>query len=153
MRVTKVFKWEMAHKLSHSYTEKCQHIHGHSYRAEITLQAKELNEDCVVVDFSQIKRVISPIIDSFDHSFMYFGGDTHILAILPSLQKNKRRLIECNFEPTAEIIAQFLFDKLSDDDLTNKLEVVSVRVWETATCCAEAIERKWSPIHFTFQNC
>lgn len=166
MRATKIFTWEMAHKLSQSYTTKCQHIHGHSYRAEITLAADKFDENGVVIDFSRIKQVLSGLIDSFDHSFMFFSGDTQALAILPSLLENKLRVIECDFEPTAENIAAFLFDYLSQSDklilardAERGLYVASVKVWETANCFAKVDAglnlpyHCGHPLHMTFHNC
>lgn len=156
MRATKIFTWEMAHKLSQSFTQKCQHIHGHSYKAEITLEADELDENGVVVDFTRIKQVLAPIIDSFDHSFMFYGGDTQILEILPSLTKNKRRLIDCTFEPTAENVAAFLFDYLANSEKIsskNAAYVASVKVWETASCFAEVDTISGKSLHMTFHNC
>lgn len=156
MKATKIFKWEMAHKLSRSFTSKCQHIHGHSYSAEITLEAAELDANGVVIDFTRIKQVLGALIDSFDHSFMFFGGDMQVLEILPSLLKNSRRVIECNFEPTAENVAAYLFDYLENCgkfDAPNEVVVASVKVWETASCFAEATENSGKTFHLTFHNC
>lgn len=158
MIATKTFKWEMAHKLSHSYTEKCQHIHGHSYKAEICVEADKTNFEGVVIDFSKIKEISAEFLNAFDHSFMYYSKDTHINgAVKESLSANKRRLIECDFEPTAENIAKYLFGliewRLQHSIKDENVKLKSVRVWETATCYAEAFDKGDTPLHMTFINC
>lgn len=112
-RVTKIFKFEMAHRLDGCYSEECKQIHGHSYRLEVTFEG-HMNEDGMVMDFKQVKEAVQPLVDSFDHKLVTskeFGG------------KN----------PTAENMAMFFFDRIRQKIIF----VHKVRLWETDTCYAE----------------
>ena len=62
MRITKQFKMEVAHRLTSSYSTRCQSPHGHSYLMEVTLESEHLNEDGMVMDFGEVK-------DKMNHFF------------------------------------------------------------------------------------
>lgn len=51
MKITKQFKFELAHRLVDSYSKKCQSIHGHSYLAEVVLEGYELDTTGMLMDF------------------------------------------------------------------------------------------------------
>ncbi|MCO4762710.1 MAG: 6-carboxytetrahydropterin synthase [Myxococcales bacterium] len=47
----------------------CIHVHGHTWRFEVELQAEELDDDGFVVDFKQLKQgVLQPCHALLDHS-------------------------------------------------------------------------------------
>ena len=59
IRITKEFKFEMAHAL-HGYDGLCKNIHGHSYKLWVTIRGAVLNErthkkDGMVMDFAFLK--------------------------------------------------------------------------------------------------
>ena len=54
-----------AHKLKLGYESKCSVLHGHNWIIDIYCKSKELNDNGMVIDFSEIKRLIS---DRIDHS-------------------------------------------------------------------------------------
>lgn len=110
--VTKIFKFEMGHVLSESYSKECKRPHGHSYTLETTFE-NQLNPMGMVMDFKEIKEIVDPIIAKFDHQF----------------------LNEENFgkNPTAENIAQTIFAEIREK--THNL--VRVKLWETDSCFVE----------------
>ena len=62
IRITKEFKFEMAHALF-GYDGLCKNIHGHSYRLWVTIKGSILketnhNKDGMVLDFSILKNQI-----------------------------------------------------------------------------------------------
>ena len=47
----------------------CMNIHGHTWCWQASLQAEELNEMGMVMDFSEIKKcILSPVHELFDHA-------------------------------------------------------------------------------------
>lgn len=64
---TKIFRFCCAHQLTDTVTEKCKNLHGHSYKLEVTFRAGELNSQNMVMDFTTLKTIVQPIVDSFDH--------------------------------------------------------------------------------------
>ena len=64
IRITKEFKFEMAHAL-HGYDGLCKNIHGHSYKLWVTIRGEIRNEkghqkDGMVMDFDVIKQIVKP---------------------------------------------------------------------------------------------
>lgn len=115
--ITKELRWEAAHVL-HGLPEghQCGRLHGHSYRASVTLVASSLDENGFVLDFGIIKEVVK---DRYDHQ-----------TLNDRMQGN----------PTAERIAEDLFKLINEVlfklEYDKEVKVLSVTVWETETCCA-----------------
>ena len=55
IRITKEFKFEMAHAL-HGYDGLCKNIHGHSYRMIVEFEG-ELDEQGMVIDFYDVEKI------------------------------------------------------------------------------------------------
>lgn len=138
MQITKEFKFEMAHKLSKSYTCKCQHIHGHSYRVLITLKGYKLNDENVVIDFTKVKEVVKPIIELLDHSFIIHKDDKVCGELIDAAKRGGFPIIVAKKNPTAEFLAGLIYGELhhhfyhEEDRL-----LLEVEVFETATSSAK----------------
>jgi len=117
--IRKTFKFELAHRLNSAYSKCCLKWHGHSYKVEVFLQAKELNEDSMVMDFGELKNNIQHYIDQWDHSSL----DGQLLG----------------WNPTAETMAKKMYDYISNRTLVaeRRVTVKKVRVHETETGYAE----------------
>lgn len=65
------FYFEAAHQLNLSYESKCENLHGHSYKCAITITSDKLNQDGMIVDFVEFKKIIKEKIeDRLDHKFL-----------------------------------------------------------------------------------
>lgn len=103
--------FDAAHQLTDSddlVTKQCAQLHGHTYAVIVEAQAGELNRAGMVIDFKAIKSVI----DVFDHRF--------INDVLKELHY-------APLQPTAENIAQVLYELLTDN---LKINVKKVSVCE-----------------------
>lgn len=60
-----------AHSLKLPYDSKCKAIHGHNWRIVIYLKREDLNEQGMIYDFSEIKRLVN----EFDHAFLNEADD------------------------------------------------------------------------------
>ena len=122
-RVTKEIHFCYGHRLL-NYAGKCRHLHGHNGRAVITLEAAALDPLGMVVDFSEVKRVIGTWIDDqLDHKMLLHRDD----PILPDLRARGEAFVELDVNPTAENIAKLIFDRAAGLGLP----VVEVTLWET----------------------
>ncbi|MFI6499444.1 6-pyruvoyl trahydropterin synthase family protein [Nonomuraea typhae] len=73
--------FETAHRLPH-LAGKCMNLHGHSWWAEVTVQAPCLDGDRTVVEFGAFKRELRAFIDDhLDHGAM-LGIDDPLAALL-----------------------------------------------------------------------
>jgi 6-pyruvoyltetrahydropterin/6-carboxytetrahydropterin synthase len=112
-----------------NYAGKCRHLHGHNGRVIIAFQAAELDQQGMVLDFSEIKGVVSRWIDDhLDHRMVLNRSD----PVVPMLQDLGEPMYLMEVNPTAENIAKLIFDVA----LQHGFPVVDVRLWETPGCCA-----------------
>jgi len=138
-RIRKQLKWEGAHRLVTSYTEACQRIHGHSYRADVIIEAKELDEDGMVVDFKKIKDAIAGVIDLLDHRTMLHVDDRSLFADVNN-EIVQDSIIWVDFNPTAENMCQYILQFLIIHLDCSKFHSVAIRIHETCTGDAELKE-------------
>lgn len=117
-RIAKSYTFEAAHRLDGLPEDhKCARTHGHSYRAEITLEAEHLTATGFVDDFAELRPLGDYIAGSLDH-------------------RDLNQVLDGN--PTSELLARHLadwFERHLAPDLSGRL--VSVRVSETASSWAE----------------
>ncbi len=127
-QVTREIDFCYGHRLL-NYEGKCRHLHGHNGRAVITIESSSLDERGMVLDFSDIKQVVSRWIDeNLDHRMILRRDDPAVTAL--SELGEPLYLIDVN--PTAENIAKLIFDVTAE----HGFPVVETRLWETPRCFA-----------------
>jgi len=137
VRITKAFKFEMAHAL-HGYDGLCKNIHGHSYRLWVTIRGEIKNEkghkkEGMVLDFDFIKKIIKEaIIEKYDHSLVLNANSPHAEIDLSAFEK----VFYLPFQPTSENLVND-FAKLIKSNLPENVELLKVVLSETATSFAE----------------
>jgi len=132
MKIAKEFHWEMGHRLPEHFG-LCKNIHGHSYKMIIEFEGK-LDEQGMVIDFYDVAKMISPIIDELDHAFMVKDDDKLTLDFLEKLNSKK---VVVNFFTTVENICKYISEKIIKSKLPDNIENVRVRVYETSEDYAE----------------
>lgn len=69
--LTKQFRFEAAHTLTrHIEAEPSRRIHGHSYRAEVTIRGPADPESGMVIDLGLFRRAMEEVHDGLDHRFL-----------------------------------------------------------------------------------
>ena len=122
-RVTREIHFCYGHRLL-QYDGKCRHLHGHNGRAVIALEAAGLDPLGMVVDFSEVKRVIGRWIDDhLDHRMLLHRDD----PVIPDLVKRGELFVTLDVNPTAENIARLIYDFARGKGFP----VVEVTLWET----------------------
>ncbi len=97
-----------------NYKGKCENMHGHNWKVEVTLRGNELDESNILVDFKILKKCVNEIVDYLDHKD------------INELEEFK------GVSPSSEIIAKFIFEEVE-----KKFPIVyKVSVYETPTSCA-----------------
>lgn len=65
------FTFEAAHRLPNlPESHKCSRLHGHSYRIEIRVEGPVDEHLGWVMDFGDVKRAVSPVLDRLDHYYL-----------------------------------------------------------------------------------
>ena len=126
--MTKRLEFCYGHRLL-DYDGVCKHPHGHNATVEVDVRTDRLDDRNMVVDFSDIKRVIKGWIDrELDHK-MILRQDDPLVGPLRTLGE-PMYLLESN--PTVERIARLIYEKARE----HGVDVIAVRVWETPTSLA-----------------
>lgn len=126
--------FDSAHFLA-GYEGKCSNIHGHRWTVEVKISGEKLIDSGtkrgMLIDFSDLKKAVRDIADSYDHALIYEEGSLRS-ATVKALTEENFRLIPVDFRPTAENFARSFFEILSGKGL----DVQSVTVYETPDNCA-----------------
>lgn len=115
LRVTSEFS--AAHNLR-EYKGKCEALHGHNWKVEVVIAAKNANKQGLVVDFHEIKRMIKAVLEELDHAY------------LNELKYFKK------YNPTSENLAKYIFDEINAQITSKKFRLQEVTVWESDQCSA-----------------
>jgi 6-pyruvoyltetrahydropterin/6-carboxytetrahydropterin synthase len=111
MKLGKTFYFDAAHHIR-DYKGKCERLHGHTYKLEVTIEGP-VKADGMVMDFSILKSIVEQeVLEELDHQD------------LNNLIKN----------PTAENIVEWAWKKLQ-----KKLPLHSIKVWEGEGKWAEKV--------------
>jgi 6-pyruvoyltetrahydropterin/6-carboxytetrahydropterin synthase len=139
IRVTKEFRFEMAHVLM-GYDGPCKNIHGHSYGLKVTVAGTPIDEKGhpklgMVIDFGDLKRIVNEaVVDVFDHALLL--NKDMPAEIAGNLQKNFNKVILVDYQPTSELMVADFAERIRSL-LPEQLELKHLLLRETATAYAE----------------
>ena len=107
IRITKEFKFEMAHALK-NYDGLCRNIHGHSYELKVTIAGTPVTDEKnpkngMVMDFGDLKKIVREIIvDVFDHALVL--NNKYPESISAELKNTFDKVIFLDYQPTSELM-------------------------------------------------
>lgn len=139
IRLTKIFTFEMAHALP-GYDGACRHIHGHSFRLEVTVRGQPLQQlghpkDGMVLDFKTLKSIVQDaFVKTYDHALVL--PETVAPEVLDALELHFGQVLPLPFQPTCENMISICVQALRSK-MPPGVELWSVRLSETATSVAE----------------
>ena len=132
-RVEKTFRVPVGHRLS-KHGGLCKNIHGHNLVIRVSFSTKETDSNDMVIDFSDIKKMVKPILDEFDHSCLFNPTD----EVAKRLEGFKLVAItDTDIDPTAEIFAKYLYDRILKLVEPYGIGLDYVRIWENEDSMAE----------------
>ncbi len=127
-RVSREIDFCYGHRLL-NYQGKCRHLHGHNGRVIISVETASLDQRGMVLDFNDIKALVSRWIDdNIDHRMILRRDDPAV----PVLEKLGEPLYLMDVNPTAENIAKLIADYAAGQGIA----IAEVRLWETPHCFA-----------------
>jgi len=106
-----------AHNLI-NYHGDCENLHGHNWRVEVAVSAKELDKAGLGIDFKVLKKQTNQLLDELDHKY---------LNDLTPFQETS---------PSSENISRYLYERLSERLNNDNVTVTQVNVWESENACA-----------------
>ncbi len=140
IRVTKEFTFELGHAL-YGYDGLCKNVHGHSYKLDVTIIGKIINDpkdvkNGMVMDFSDLKKIVKKhIVDKFDHATVLNKNTPH-KDIIKELNKHCEKVIEVAYQPTCENMLVD-FSNILLPKLPSNIKLYSLKLRETPTSYAE----------------
>ncbi|MBF7042663.1 6-carboxytetrahydropterin synthase [Campylobacter volucris] len=122
MIIRKLFEFENAHIVRFCSSKRCKtSIHGHSYKVEILLESKYLDNAGMVYDFGLLKDEIKQIIDSFDHAITLYKDDDE--QYLNDMKKHSKRWVMLPVNVSAENFVRVFFVLI--DALLKKTKMIN----------------------------
>jgi 6-pyruvoyltetrahydropterin/6-carboxytetrahydropterin synthase len=132
VKIAKEFRWEMGHRLPEHFGA-CKNIHGHSYKMIVEIEG-DLNPLGMVMDYYDLKKVVGPLIDKLDHSFMVNENDSLVIDFLKSVKSKK---VVVGFQSTVENICKYVVQELNTGLFPPNVKSLRVRIYETHDDYAE----------------
>ena len=100
-----------------NYRGKCENVHGHNYRCQVTVEGEQLDSIGLLVDFVELKKVVHSVLDRLDHQW---------LNEYPPFDK---------INPSAENMAQYIYQEIQQGlGPREGVRLAFVKLWETDTC-------------------
>jgi len=110
-----------AHCLIH-YQGECENLHGHNWKVEVAVTARELDKAGLGIDFKTLKSNTNALLKTLDHKY------------LNDLDPFKE------VSPSSENIARYLYDELSRILNNGNITVEMITVWESDSASASYYE-------------
>lgn len=132
MKIAKTFDWEMGHRLPF-HKGKCKNLHGHSYKLRLEIEG-EPDEQGMLIDFYDVKKIVNPIIENLDHAFMVYKEDKELID---ALEKLNSKTVVVGFQSTAENICNYFIDEIKKVPLPKNIKKITAWIYETEDSYAE----------------
>jgi 6-pyruvoyltetrahydropterin/6-carboxytetrahydropterin synthase len=139
IRVTKEFRFEMAHVLW-NYDGPCRNVHGHSYRLFVTITGTPVDDrnnpkNGMVIDFTDLKNVVkNEILDVFDHAAVISGFiDKEKIRLFTGMLGNT---VVVDYQPTCENLVADFAERIGPR-LPEGVKLHNLKLYETATSFTE----------------
>ena len=100
------------------YEGDCANLHGHNWTVRATLVTSVRKKGGLTYDFRALRRLLEKIVEPLDHV---------VLNDIPYSKENN---------PTAEVIAEYIYEMLSGQIAETEVSVGKVEVWENPLNCA-----------------
>jgi 6-pyruvoyltetrahydropterin/6-carboxytetrahydropterin synthase len=102
-----------------NYKGKCENVHGHNYRCQVTVEGAALDNIGLLVDFVELKRVVHGVLDRMDHQWLNEFPPFDVL------------------NPSAENMARYIYEQVNEGIKPREgVRIANVRLWETDTAHA-----------------
>ena len=120
-RLTISSSFAAAHNLV-NYQGDCENLHGHNWKVEVTVTARELDKAGLGIDFKLLKKETRELLMTLDHKYL-----------------NQLSPFE-DISPSSEHIARHLYAELSRCLNNDNIMVQEVTVWESDVARASYYE-------------
>lgn len=96
-----------------NYQGDCENLHGHNWKVEVAVTAKELDKAGLGIDFKTLKAETNSLLNTLDHKYLN--------ELIPFAE----------LSPSSENIARYIYFELSSKLNNENIKVDKVTVWES----------------------
>jgi 6-pyruvoyltetrahydropterin/6-carboxytetrahydropterin synthase len=96
-----------------NYQGDCENLHGHNWKVEVAVIARELDKAGLGIDFKILKAETNSLLKTLDHKYLN--------ELLPFAE----------LSPSSENIARYLYAELGRKLNNENIKVDKVTVWES----------------------
>lgn len=122
MKIEKKYHFYAAHRNKEAGI-KCGRLHGHTYNVVCQFEFNEITNGVTML-FSDIDKIVEPIIKQYDHYLLLYKEDN----LCNALNMLNEPYIELPFETSAENMALWIFNQIK-----NHLPIIKIELAETKT--------------------
>ena len=123
MVIEKKYYFYAAHR-NKAGGEKCGRIHGHTYNVKCFFRFEQMNEGGITCLFSDIDKLVEPVIKSYCHWFIIYEND----SLVSMLELANEPIKKVPFETSAENLCIWLFNEIK---AASKLPIYRIELAET----------------------
>lgn len=123
IKIKKNYHFYAAHRNKEA-GEKCGRIHGHTYDVRCTFQFKRIADNGITTLFSEIDKMVEPIIKEYCHWFVIYEED----PLVSALELAGEPIKKVPFETSAENMARWLFNRIKRE---TDLNITRIELAET----------------------
>jgi 6-pyruvoyltetrahydropterin/6-carboxytetrahydropterin synthase len=105
-----------------NYQGDCENLHGHNWKVEVNVTARDLDEAGLGIDFKVLKRETNSLLKTLDHKYLN--------ELPPFLAAS----------PSSENLARYIYGELSRQLNTDNVKVIMITVWESDFASASYYE-------------
>lgn len=107
-------RFAAAHNLR-NFQGKCEALHGHNWRVEVSVRGSDLDPQCqLLMDFGELKALMRDVLETLDHK--------HLNEVPPFDQEGHN--------PSSELIAKYIYDAIAPQ-LPAGVAIHHVAAWES----------------------
>jgi 6-pyruvoyltetrahydropterin/6-carboxytetrahydropterin synthase len=110
--IEKTFRFDAGHRCLGFASSKEEALHGHSWVLRLVIEATgSLDSHKTIFDTNELARIVKPMIDQVDHSFIVWTEDPiyERLAEMCKFAKIDHKLYRVDFNPTVEGLVEYFF--------------------------------------------
>lgn len=105
-----------------NYQGDCENLHGHNWKVEVLVTAKELDKAGLGIDFKVLKQEANAFLKTLDHKYLN--------ELSPFI----------NTSPSSENLARYIYGELSLKLNSDTVKVETITVWESDFASASYYE-------------
>jgi 6-pyruvoyltetrahydropterin/6-carboxytetrahydropterin synthase len=117
------------------HTGDCRNLHGHNYKVDVSITTRRLQDDGMLIDFGDVKRILM----RYDHAFICNLDNQFDVDLSDVCTQHGAKVVYVNKNTTAENLSKLFAEEIMlnlDTSIVDEFTRIDVHVWETDKHCS-----------------